>query len=121
MCGWEIAVQRASTAAESAIRKRNQSDTKRLSTDVRNAGSKKKSSTNRKTLRSIRSDLVVVRCQHCGHHDELDRKAIVERYGALIPLQNLRRRIGMGCALMNAEGVDRCQMTITAKFDTKEA
>jgi len=82
---------------------------------------RKKSSADRKTLRSIRSDLVVVRCQNCGHHDELDRKVIVKRYGALVPLQNLRRRIGMGCALMNADGVDRCQMTITAKFDTKEA
>lgn len=53
-------------------------------------------------------------------HDQIDRKAVVKRYGALLPIQTLRRRIGLGCELMNSDGSDRCQMTISARTDPRE-
>jgi hypothetical protein len=70
-------------------------------------------------LRQLRCRVLTVTCRTCRRSDEMDRQAVVKRHGATIPMRTLRRRMGLGCERMNAaDGVDRCQLTISAK--TKE-
>jgi hypothetical protein len=70
-------------------------------------------------LRQLRCRVLTVTCRTCRRSDEMDRQAVVKRHGATIPMRTLRRRMGLGCERMNAaDGVDTCQLTISAK--TKE-
>jgi hypothetical protein len=81
---------------------------------------RKNSCMNGKILQDVRGKNIVASCRPCGLHDQMDRKAVVKRYGAAIPVMTLRRRIGLGCDLMNSDGSDRCQMTISIEVDPKE-
>jgi hypothetical protein len=72
-------------------------------------------------LQELRCELLTVACRTCRRSDEMDRKAVVRRHGASISMRTLRRRIGLGCDRMNAaDGIDRCQLTISAKPNTGE-
>jgi hypothetical protein len=74
--------------------------------------------------RNSLADGIILRqltCRTCRRSDEMDRKAVMKRHGASIPMRTLRRRIGLGCDHMNAaDGVDRCKLTISAKPNTEE-
>ncbi|MGO7018606.1 hypothetical protein [Rhizobium leguminosarum] len=72
-------------------------------------------------LRHVRGQVLIVACRACTRSDHLDRKAVVKRHGASIPMRKLRRRLGLGCDRMNAaDCIDRCQLTISAKTDTED-
>ncbi|WP_310295882.1 hypothetical protein [Rhizobium sp. BE258] len=73
-------------------------------------------------LRQVRCKVLIVACRACGRSDEMNRKAVVQRHGAAIPIRNLRRRLALGCERMNAaDGIDRCQLDVAAKPETREA
>lgn len=82
---------------------------------------RKNSSVDGIILRQLRCQVLVVACQACRRSDEMDRRAVVKRHGAAIPIRTLRRRMGLGCEQMNAaDGIDRCQLRISAKVEVKE-
>ncbi|MBO9198237.1 hypothetical protein J5277_29330 [Rhizobium sp. 16-449-1b] len=72
-------------------------------------------------LRHARGQVLLVACRACDRSDDLDRKAVVKRHGASIPMRKLRRWLGLGCDRMNtADGIDRCHLTISAKPDKED-
>ncbi len=66
-------------------------------------------------LRHVRGNLIIAACKACDLIEEMDRTAVVKRHGASVPIRTLRRRMGLGCDRMNADGVDRCQLRISGK------
>jgi len=72
-------------------------------------------------LRHVRGKVLLVACRACDRSDDLDRQAVVKRHGASIPMRTLRRWMGLGCDRMNAaDGIDRCQLTISVKPDKED-
>ena len=61
------------------------------------------------TLRDFRAPVITVECRACDMTTELDRSALVKRYGATLRFVELRRRIAIGCEKMICtDGADRC-------------
>lgn len=68
------------------------------------------------TLRHVSGQILLVDCRACQRVEEMDRKAVVKRHGASIPVQTLRRRMGLGCdRMISHDGVDRCELRIYGK------
>jgi len=63
------------------------------------------------TLRSIKDAVIKVECRRCQRHGELDRKKLVRLHGASLSLEEMRRRVAIGCDRMMDETVaQRCEL-----------
>lgn len=59
-------------------------------------------------LKDVRLPVIEVVCTRCGRRDLLERKALVERFGAGVSFTRLRRRLAMGCERLCHTGGDQC-------------
>lgn len=66
------------------------------------------------TLRSLKGPILLVDCARCGLHGEMERRALVKRFQASATISRIRRGVVGYCERMCADGVDRCDATITA-------
>lgn len=73
-----------------------------------------KATENPETLCSLKGPIIVVNCARCGLHGEMERKALVKRFQASATISRIRRGVVGYCERMCADGVDRCDATITS-------
>lgn len=66
------------------------------------------------TLRSLKGQFIVVECKSCDLVGKLERKALVAKFKASIPLSRLRRSVVGRCDRMCADGVDRCGASLSS-------
>jgi len=68
--------------------------------------------TQQATLRTIKEAVIEVECRRCHRHGVLDRKKLVRLHGASLPLEQLRRRLAIGCDRIGEGSIDRrCELT----------
>ena len=60
-------------------------------------------------LKDIRLPVIEIVCAPCGRRDLLERKALVERFGAGVSFTRLRRRLAMGCERLCLPDGDHCK------------
>lgn len=60
-------------------------------------------------LKDIRLPVIEIVCAPCGRRDLMERKALVERFGAGVSFSRLRRRLAMGCERLCSGSGDRCE------------
>ncbi|TAZ19522.1 hypothetical protein ELH77_12475 [Rhizobium ruizarguesonis] len=58
-------------------------------------------------LRDVRLPVIDVECRRCDRRDSLERKALVEQFGAGASFARLRRRFAMGCERMTHPNGDK--------------
>jgi hypothetical protein len=67
--------------------------------------------THQVTLRGIKAATIEVECRRCHRHGLLERKKLVRLHGAIPSLEQLRRRLAMGCERISEEAADRpCEL-----------
>nr|WP_284776579.1 hypothetical protein [Agrobacterium sp. lyk4-40-TYG-31] len=52
--------------------------------------------------------MIEIACAPCGRHDLLERKTLVEQFGAGVSFSRLRRRLAMGCERLCHPNGDHC-------------
>lgn len=63
------------------------------------------------TLRGIKVATIEVECRRCHRHGLLDRKKLVRLHGTSLSLEQLRRRLAIGCERISEEAADRpCEL-----------
>ena len=61
-------------------------------------------------LKDCRLPVIEIVCAPCGRRDLLERKALVEQFGAGVSFSRLRRRLAMGCERLYHPNGDHCGM-----------
>lgn len=59
-------------------------------------------------LKDCRLPVIEIACAPCGRRDLLERKALVEQFGAGVSFSRLRRRLAMGCERLCHPNGDHC-------------
>lgn len=59
-------------------------------------------------LKDIRLPVIEIVCAPCGRGELLERKSLIERFGAGTSFSRVRRRLAIGCDLLCHPKGDQC-------------